>query len=882
MQQAIDSLKKVRPTTSEEDVRRENGKLKVQLAALGNMDKTRAQLAHELAEIKTRLSEKEKEILESKNHNARAAFTEQRAAIKEFTDRVQAELEKENRNLQTRSAMAEEQIKEINAYMAQSTLAYQKEIMRLRSIIQATAPERLRSPRGIGGGGGGGGETGGEHPKNLRASKAGLDAVRAVGGMNRSFDARAEKRRGATRGAARERTGGGQVGERRDLTGRVVRAIGVVTSEARLDSPLARGILNVSTQSPKTYGYHFRKSLTSDSPAAGHFPHAPTRCRPRARPSSRRASPAMVPSIPVSRRVTARPVAVRAATATAPKPAKISDRRVGDAVVGSPAASSRDDAASVSAAPDRDGPPIPVVDLASSDEACVSVVREALFEGVGFFHVRNHGVPPDAFARVADSAAAFFDAPVAEKRALAVGDMKLSRGYEVSPEHVAAMFSESDVSVEAERADPEPSAARRLVGERFSAGPFRRPRDAYHAGEDGAVFFAPNAWPSENHELREHMEAYYKHMEALSNRVLRLIALAANAPPDFFINRSDRHCSNLQVANYPTLRSGDWAAPDAAPPRKKAHADSGTITILARERNLQTAETDRRRGGLQVLVGDDVWADVPDARRRRARRRGGLRVARERRQPAPGVERRALAKHQAQGHEPRVRYVRRRHENVRRKRLDAARLRRVLPQSQLRRGGGRFEFLAFGGFARGGGARRRGAKRPRRYRRRAEPRGHAEEVREAGHGRGASVHGVSRGAHGRGSRRRGGGVFERGRIFHSKKRQTFASRRLRGRGAGRRGSVSLLPACFRRRLGFRPRERRPRRRLGERQPFGAVSGVQGHGLETVRPVRRHGREPGRPVRRQVPQGRHVLAVLGEGQDHVRQLRRPHGFVLKIS
>ena len=49
--------------------------------------------------------------------------------------------------------------------------------------------------------------------------------------------------------------------------------------------------------------------------------------------------------------------------------------------------------------------------------------------------------------------------------------------------------------------------------------------------------------------------------------------------------------------------------------------------------------------------------------------------------------------------------------------------------------------------------------------------------------------------------------------------------------------MSLLPACFRRRLGFRPRERRPRRRLGERQPFGAVSGVQGHGLETVRPVR---------------------------------------------
>ena len=189
LQQAIDSLKKVRPTTSEEDVRRENGKLKVQLAALGNMDKTRAQLAHELAEIKTRLSEKEKEILESKNHTARAAFTEQRAAIKEFTDRVQAELEKENRNLQTRSAMAEEQIKEINAYMAQSTLAYRKTAgsgpsyrPRRRSGCEPARDRRRRRRRR---------RRGGRRPsKNLGAAKAGLDAVRAVGGMNRSFDAR--------------------------------------------------------------------------------------------------------------------------------------------------------------------------------------------------------------------------------------------------------------------------------------------------------------------------------------------------------------------------------------------------------------------------------------------------------------------------------------------------------------------------------------------------------------------------------------------------------------------------------------------------------------------------------------------------------------------
>ena len=44
--------------------------------------------------------------------------------------------------------------------MAQSTLAYQKEIMRLRSIIQATAPDRLKTPPAGGGGAYGGNKAG--------------------------------------------------------------------------------------------------------------------------------------------------------------------------------------------------------------------------------------------------------------------------------------------------------------------------------------------------------------------------------------------------------------------------------------------------------------------------------------------------------------------------------------------------------------------------------------------------------------------------------------------------------------------------------------------------------------------------------------------------
>ena len=52
--------------------------------------------------------------------------------------------------------------------------------------------------------------------------------------------------------------------------------------------------------------------------------------------------------------------------------------------------------------------------------------------------------------------------------------------------------------------------------------------------------------------------------------------------------------------------------------------------------------------------------------------------------------------------------------------------------------------------------------------------------------------------------------------------------------------------------------------------------LQGHGVEAVRAVRGNRSQPGGPLRREVYKGRHLLAVLGEEEDDVRQLRGPHG------
>lgn len=248
---------------------------------------------------------------------------------------------------------------------------------------------------------------------------------------------------------------------------------------------------------------------------------------------------------------------------------------------------------------------IPVVDLSEPDAVCASIVRTAC-DSCGFFHVVNHGVDDNLAFDVIRWGATFFDRPWDDKMALVRGDMRVSRGYEISPEHIEAL--DRDVTREEELAAREPSAARRIISERFSVGPFDVPNDSYHTDEEGALFFHPNAWPEDSiPSLRPAMEAYYREMESLCARLHRVLALAMGAPADFFEDKIDKHCSNLQVANYPSLDPSRWRDSDRIPLRKKSHADSGTLTVLWR-----SPPTEGTKGGLQVL--DDTagtWVDVP-------------------------------------------------------------------------------------------------------------------------------------------------------------------------------------------------------------------------------------------------------------------------------
>jgi isopenicillin N synthase-like dioxygenase len=108
----------------------------------------------------------------------------------------------------------------------------------------------------------------------------------------------------------------------------------------------------------------------------------------------------------------------------------------------------------------------------------------------------------------------------------------------------------------------------------------------------------PNRWPAEDlcPGFRAAMEDYHSALQALSNRLLRVLALALDMPVDFFADKFDRPVATLRPLHYPP-RVGD---PNAGELGAGAHTDFGCFTLLLTD----------REPGLQIQW-DGRWVDVP-------------------------------------------------------------------------------------------------------------------------------------------------------------------------------------------------------------------------------------------------------------------------------
>jgi isopenicillin N synthase-like dioxygenase len=223
---------------------------------------------------------------------------------------------------------------------------------------------------------------------------------------------------------------------------------------------------------------------------------------------------------------------------------------------------------------------LPIIDIGGlssnslNDRGAVAERLRAACLDNGFFYVVNHGVPEHLIDALFDQTRRFFDSPAAAKSAVDKSLSFCQRGFEpmraqtleagAPPDLKESFYIGPELSLD----DP------RVVAKRFNHG--------------------PNQWPAGTPGFRPVMEAYFNTMLALSQTLMRGLALALHLDEDYFAAYCTQPHATLRLLHYPPQPA------NAAPGEKGAgaHSDFGGITLLLQD----------EAGGLQVQGGnEDEW-----------------------------------------------------------------------------------------------------------------------------------------------------------------------------------------------------------------------------------------------------------------------------------
>lgn len=155
---------------------------------------------------------------------------------------------------------------------------------------------------------------------------------------------------------------------------------------------------------------------------------------------------------------------------------------------------------------------LPVIDLApifGEDEDArrdlALALRRACSE-VGFFYVKNHGVPQPVIDAAFATARRFFDQPDEEKMKIHVAKSRNNRGYaalleeNTDPTARGDLHESWDMALEVPADDPDVLAGKTLYG--------------------------PNQWPEGDEAFRRDVNAYYDEMLRVSHALLHAFALS--------------------------------------------------------------------------------------------------------------------------------------------------------------------------------------------------------------------------------------------------------------------------------------------------------------------------------------------------------------------
>ena len=224
---------------------------------------------------------------------------------------------------------------------------------------------------------------------------------------------------------------------------------------------------------------------------------------------------------------------------------------------------------------------LPVISMRRLDSGraadATTVAREirAACETVGFFYIRDHGVPPETIETARNACIEFYRRPLAEK--LRAGVNEMHRGFVPMGQTVLADGALTDhkesftMGLDLPRDDPDVVAGRPLMG--------------------------PNVFPDYMPHMRDAMTACRDAVATCAARLLRAIAVALSLPADFFDAMYDKPLVRLSANYYPPL-------PPGAPPNQfgtSPHTDYGVITLLWQD----------DRGGLELRRRSGSWHPAP-------------------------------------------------------------------------------------------------------------------------------------------------------------------------------------------------------------------------------------------------------------------------------
>lgn len=221
---------------------------------------------------------------------------------------------------------------------------------------------------------------------------------------------------------------------------------------------------------------------------------------------------------------------------------------------------------------------VPIIDLAPSDRSTAQVAHEIgrACRATGFFMAANHGVSANLVADQFAWSKHLFDLPLPEREALHMRNSPTRAGYEP----VGGQTLDSD-------APPDLKESFYVNQDLPDDHPYVR------AGIRG---YGGNQWPALP-GFREQMIAYSTAMDALSSRIMRLLAVSLELDAGFFEPAFACPSATLRLIKYPPHPRDARANQLGA----GAHTDWGAVTILAQD----------DIGGLEVENAAGEWIAAP-------------------------------------------------------------------------------------------------------------------------------------------------------------------------------------------------------------------------------------------------------------------------------